>query len=68
MIFVCYPKCSTCMRAKKHLNQLGLAFEEQGYFPGKSDRGRTGTVDRAQRSARKEILQIRPAGCISRCS
>lgn len=29
MIFVCYPKCSTCMRAKKHLNQLGLAFEER---------------------------------------
>ena len=20
MIFVCYPKCSTCMKAKKHLN------------------------------------------------
>ena len=29
MIFVCYPKCSTCMKAKKHLNQLGLAFEER---------------------------------------
>ena len=29
MIFVCYPKCSTCMKAKKHLNQLGLAVEER---------------------------------------
>ena len=29
MIFLCYPKCSTCMKAKKHLNQLGLSFEER---------------------------------------
>ena len=29
MLFVCYPKCSTCMKAKKHLNQLGLSFEER---------------------------------------
>ena len=29
MIFLCYPNCSTCMKAKKHLNQLGLSFEER---------------------------------------
>ena len=29
MEFVCYPKCSTCMNAKKHLKQLGLSFEER---------------------------------------
>ena len=29
MKFLCYPKCSTCMKAKKHLKELGLTFEER---------------------------------------
>ena len=29
MLLLCYPKCSTCMKAKKHLNQLGVVFEER---------------------------------------
>ena len=27
MLFVCYPKCSTCMKAKKWLEENGLSFE-----------------------------------------
>lgn len=29
MLLLCYPKCSTCMKAKKHLNQLGVVFDER---------------------------------------
>lgn len=27
MIFVCYPKCSTCLKAKKWLDDNGIAYE-----------------------------------------
>ena len=29
MIFVCYAKCSTCQKAKKWLEEKGIAFEER---------------------------------------
>lgn len=29
MIFVCYPKCTTCQKAKKWLESNGLAFGER---------------------------------------
>ena len=29
MIFVCYPKCTTCRKAKKWLESNGIAFEER---------------------------------------
>ena len=29
MLLLCYPNCSTCMKAKKHLNQLGVVFDER---------------------------------------
>ncbi|AEV70207.1 arsenate reductase family protein [Acetivibrio clariflavus] len=29
MIFVCYPKCTTCQKAKKWLIANGIAFEER---------------------------------------
>lgn len=29
MLFVCYPKCSTCQKAKKWLEGQGLEFEER---------------------------------------
>lgn len=29
MIFVCYPKCTTCQKAKKWLEAKGIAFEER---------------------------------------
>lgn len=29
MIFVCYPKCTTCQKAKKWLEENGVAFEER---------------------------------------
>ena len=26
MLFVCYPKCSTCMKAKKWLDEKGIEY------------------------------------------
>ena len=28
MLFVCYPKCSTCKKARKWLEENGIAFDE----------------------------------------
>jgi len=29
MLFVCYPKCTTCQKAKKWLTEKGISFEER---------------------------------------
>lgn len=29
MLFVCYPKCTTCQKAKKYLIEKGMEFEER---------------------------------------
>ena len=29
MLFVCYPKCTTCQKARKWLEKNGVAFEER---------------------------------------
>ncbi len=29
MQFICYPKCSTCMKAKKWLDSHGISYEER---------------------------------------
>ena len=29
MLFIEYPKCSTCKKAKKHLGELGVSFEDR---------------------------------------
>ena len=29
MIFVCYPKCSTCQKAKKWLDAAGVSYEDR---------------------------------------
>lgn len=29
MIFLCYPKCSTCQKAKKWLDEKGIAYDER---------------------------------------
>ena len=29
MLFIEYPKCSTCKMAKKHLEELGVSFEDR---------------------------------------
>ncbi len=29
MLFVCYPKCTTCQKAKKWLDEHGVAYEER---------------------------------------
>lgn len=29
MLFICYPKCTTCQRAKKFLDEKGIKYEER---------------------------------------
>ncbi|MEF2607900.1 MAG: arsenate reductase family protein [Schaedlerella sp.] len=29
MLFVCYPKCTTCQKVKKWLTEKGISFEER---------------------------------------
>ena len=29
MLFICYPKCSTCRKARKWLEDNGIAFDER---------------------------------------
>ena len=29
MLFVCYPKCATCQKAKAWLQERGVAFDER---------------------------------------
>ena len=29
MLFVCYPKCTTCQKAKKWLEEQGISYEER---------------------------------------
>lgn len=29
MLFICYPKCSTCQRAKRWLDENGIIYEER---------------------------------------
>ena len=29
MLFLCYPKCTTCQKARKWLNEKGISFEER---------------------------------------
>lgn len=29
MLFICYPKCTTCQKARTWLNQKGIFFEER---------------------------------------
>ena len=29
MLFIEYPKCSTCKKAKKHFEELGVSFEDR---------------------------------------
>lgn len=29
MLFICYPRCSTCQRAKKWLDERGVSYEER---------------------------------------
>ena len=29
MLFVCYPKCTTCQKARKWLEEQGISYEER---------------------------------------
>lgn len=35
MLLLCYSKCSTCMKAKKHLKEKGVSFEERSITDAK---------------------------------
>ena len=47
MLFVCYPKCSTCMKAKKWLEEKEIEFEQRDIKeekPAEFDTNRIGCV------------------------
>lgn len=40
MLFVCYPKCTTCQKARKWLEEQGISYEERNIKtenPGKEE-------------------------------
>ena len=37
MLFVCYPKCSTCMKAKKWLEEKEIEFEQRDTNSGRTE-------------------------------
>ena len=55
MLFIEYPKCSTCKKAKKYLEEHGIEFEDR-HIVGKSDEGRIDGVDPHQRQVGQEIF------------
>lgn len=34
MLFLCYPKCSTCQKAKAWLDERGISYELRDIKPG----------------------------------
>ena len=50
MLFLCYPKCSTCQKAKAFLDQAGVSYELRD---AKLYKGRKQTVKRAADNKRR---------------
>ena len=36
MTFICYPKCTTCQKAQKWLDENGISYTFRGHQNGKS--------------------------------
>ncbi len=45
MLFVCYPKCTTCKKAKAFLDSKELSYDERKYIRNVHDKSNTFTVD-----------------------
>ena len=55
MLFVCYPKCTTCQKAQKWLEEAG--FEVCGIYDDLNDAPAGETTERATFLARKKAAQ-----------
>ena len=51
MLFVCYPKCSTCQKAKAWLQERGVAFDERDIKQDNPTEQELRRVARKERSA-----------------
>lgn len=72
MLFVCYPKCSTCQKAKAWLQERGVAFDErdikQDNPPSRSCvRGTKRAVCRLSGSLTRAACSIRHWGSRTSC-
>lgn len=62
MTFICYPKCTTCQKARKWLDENHIAYDIRDIKTDNPTYGRACRVACAQRPAVKEVFQHqRPA-------
>ena len=62
MLFVCYPKCSTCRKAADWLADRGIAVETRDIKTDNPHRRRAAGVARQERPAPEAVFQHqRPA-------
>ncbi len=57
MQFICYPKCTTCQKARKWLEAKGIAIEERHIKENNPTTEETECMAEGKRSAAEEILQ-----------
>ena len=44
-LFICYPKCSTCAKARKFLQEKGISFQERNIKEENPTQEELGSVD-----------------------
>ena len=57
MLLICYPKCTTCQKAKKWLESNGIAFEERHIAEQNPTAEELGQWQGKKRPAEAEIFQ-----------
>ena len=57
MLFICYPKCTTCQKARKWLDQQGVSYTLKGHQRGPPHPGRAERVVEGQRTAAEKFFK-----------
>ena len=57
MLFLCYPKCSTCQKAKKISGRASDFLYGKKYKRRESHGGRAENLDKSQRASGEKIFQ-----------
>ena len=57
MLFICYPKCSTCKKAQAYLEERGIPLYAAGHQAGDSQRGRAAALAANERITAEKIFQ-----------
>ena len=66
MLFVCYPKCTTCQKAKKWLEEQGISYEERDIKTENPQKEELKEWYKKRRSAVEKILQIQAVCCTNK--